>query len=72
MATVKIELSDHETATIWNALKAYEKTTDETIKNLQSSKKVKKKDKEDLIKELLEEKGDVNKLAKFFQKQMKF
>lgn len=72
MATVKIELSDREMATIWNALKAYEMTTNETIKNLQSSKKVKKKEKEDLIRELLEEKGDVNKLSKFFEKQMKF
>lgn len=72
MATVKIELSDHETATIRNALRAYEQNTDKTIQNLQSSKKVKKKDKEDLIKELLEEKGDVNKLVKFFDKYMKF
>ena len=72
MASVKIELSDHERAIVWNALRAYEMSTNETIKNLQSSKKLKKKDKEDLIKELLEEKGEVNKLAKFFQKQMKF
>lgn len=72
MATVKIELSDHETSTIRNALRAYEQSTDKTIQNLQSSKKVKKKDKEDLIKELLEEKGDVNKLVKFFDKYMKF
>lgn len=72
MAIVKIELSDHETVTIRNALSAYEQSTDKTIKNLQSSKKVKKKDKEDLIKELLEEKGEVNKLVKFFDKYMKF
>lgn len=71
MATVKIELSAHEIGVIWNALRAYEDNTDKTIKNLQSSKKVKKKDKEDLIKDLLEEKDDVNKLAKFFNKQMK-
>ena len=71
MATVKIELSANEIGVIWNALRAYEDNTDKTIKNLQSSKKVKKKDKEDLIKDLLEEKGDVNKLAKFFNKQMK-
>lgn len=71
MATVKIELSAHEIGVIWTALRAYEDSTDKTIKNLQSSKKVKKKDKEDLIKDLLEEKGDVNKLAKFFNKQMK-
>ena len=72
MAIVKIELSDYETATIRNALSAYEQSTEKTIKNLQSSKKVKKKDKEDLIKELLKEKSDVNKLVKFFDKYMKF
>lgn len=72
MATVKIELNDHEKATIWNALKAYEKTTNETIKNLQTSKKVKLKDKKDLIAELLEEKGDVHKLVVFFEKNMGF
>ena len=72
MATVKIELNDYEKATIWNALKAYEKTTNETIKNLQTSKKVKLKDKKDLIAELLEEKGDVHKLVVFFEKNMGF
>ena len=71
MVTVKIELSRHETGLIWNALRAYENNTDETIKNLKSNKKLNKKDKEDLIKELLEEKSEVNKLTKFFNKQMK-
>lgn len=71
MATVKIELSRHETGLIWNALRAYENNTDEAIKNLKSNKKLKKKDKEDLIKDLLQEKGEVNKLTTFFRKQMK-
>ena len=71
MATAKIELSHHEIGLIWNALRAYVINTEKAVENLQSNKKIKKKDKEDLIKELLEEKKDVDKLAKFFNNQIK-
>ena len=64
---VKIELEKKEIGWLKIALNIATKDYDKTIKNvLQKNKKLKKTEKENLIKELLEEKGYIEKLKKFF------
>lgn len=64
---VKIELEKKEIGWLKIALNIATKDYDKTIKNvLQKNKKLKKTEKENLIKELLEKKGYIEKLKKFF------
>jgi hypothetical protein len=64
---VKIELEKKEIGLLKIALNIATKDYDKTIKNvLQKNKKLKKTEKENLIKELLKKKGYIEKLKKFF------
>jgi hypothetical protein len=63
---VKIELEKKEIGWLNVALDVARKDYNKTIENLQKNKKLKKTEKEDLIKDLLEEKGYIEKLKKFF------
>lgn len=63
---VKIELEKKEISWVNYALDIAIKDYNKTIENLQKNRKVKKTEKEDLIKDLLEEKGHIEKLKKFF------
>ena len=62
----KIELEKNEIAYLKIALNIATKDYNKTIENVQKNKKLKKAEKEDLIKDLLEEKGYIEKLKKFF------
>ena len=64
--SVKIELEKKEIGWLNIALDIARKDYNKTIENLQKNKKFKKAEKEDLIKDLLEEKGHIEKLKKFF------
>lgn len=63
---VKIELEKKEISWVNYALDIAIKDYNKTIENLQKNRKVKKTEKEDLIKDLLDEKGHIEKLKKFF------
>ena len=63
---VKIELEKKEIGWLNVALDVARKYYNKTIENLQKNKKLKKTEKENLIKDLLEEKGYIEKLKKFF------
>lgn len=63
---VKIELEKKEISWVNYALDIAIKDYNKTIENLQKNRKVKKTEKDDLIKDLLEEKGHIEKLKKFF------
>lgn len=64
--SVKIELEKKEIGWLNVALDVARKDYNKTIENIQKNKKLKKTEKEDLIKDLLEEKGYIEKLKKFF------
>lgn len=64
---VKIELEKDEIRWIKIALDIAKKDYDKTIDNLSKNKKIAKKEKESLIKDLLNEQGKINKLNKFFK-----
>lgn len=63
---VKIELEKKEISYLKIALNIATKDYNKTIENVQKNKKLKKAEKENLIKDLLEEKGYIEKLRKFF------
>lgn len=63
---VKIELEKKEISYLKIALNIAIKDYNKTIENVQKNKKLKKVEKENLIKDLLEEKGYIEKLRKFF------
>ena len=63
---VKIELEKKEIEYLKIALNIAAKEYNKTIENVQKNKKLKKAEKEDLIKDILEEKGYIEKLKKFF------
>lgn len=63
---VKIELEKNEIGWLNVALDVARKDYNKTIENLQKNKKLKKTEKENLIKDLLDEKGYIEKLKKFF------
>lgn len=63
---VKIELEKKEISYLNIALNIATKDYNKTIENVQKNKKLKKAEKENLIKDLLEEKGYIEKLRKFF------
>ena len=63
---VKIELEKKEIGWLNIALDIARTYYNKTIENTQKIKKLKKAEKEDLIKDLLDEKGHIEKLKKFF------
>lgn len=63
---VKIELEKNEIGWLNVALDIARKDYNKTIENIQKNKKLKKTEKEDLIKDLLDEMGYIEKLKKFF------
>lgn len=63
---VKIELEKKEIGWLKVALYIAIKDYNKTIENIQKNKKMKKTEKENLIKDLLDEKGYIEKLKKFF------
>ena len=63
---VKIELEKKEIGYLKIALNIAAKDYNKTIENVLKNKKLKKAEKEDLIKDILEEKGYIEKLKKFF------
>lgn len=63
---VKIELEKDEIGWLNIALDIARKDYNKTIENIQKNRKLKKTEKEDLIKDLLDEMGYIEKLKKFF------
>ena len=63
---VKIELEKKEIGWLKIALDIARKDYNKTIENIQKNKKLKKTEKENLIKDLLDEMGHIGKLKKFF------
>ncbi|MEE6207019.1 MAG: hypothetical protein VZR95_03085 [Alphaproteobacteria bacterium] len=63
---VKIELEKDEIGWLKIALDIARKDYNKTIENIQKNKKLKKTEKENLIKDLLDEMGHIEKLKKFF------
>lgn len=63
---VKIELEKKEIDWLNIALDIARKDYNKTIENIQKNRKLKKTEKENLIKDLLDEKGYIEKLKKFF------
>ena len=63
---VKIELEKKEIGWLNVALDIARKDYNKTIENIQKNRKLKKTEKENLIKDLLDEKGYIEKLKKFF------
>ena len=63
---VKIELEKEEIGWLNVALDIARKDYNKTIENIQKNRKLKKTEKENLIKDLLDEKGYIEKLKKFF------
>lgn len=63
---VKIELEKKEIGWLKVALDIATKDYNKTIENIQKNRKLKKTEKENLIKDLLDEKGYIEKLKKFF------
>ena len=62
----KIELEKKEIGWLKIALDIARKDYNKTIENIQKNKKLKKTEKENLIKDLLDEMGHIGKLKKFF------
>lgn len=65
---VKIELEQKEISFIRLALSIANSDYKKTIDNTRKSKKIKLKEKQEIIKDLLEEQGEIDKLHKFFNK----
>ncbi len=63
-----IELSKKEIKWIKVALNAYYVENRKVIDNVRTNKKMKLKEKQDLIKDLLNEESEVLKIKKFFEK----
>ena len=63
---IKIELEKKEIGWLKIALDIARKDYNKTIENIQKNKKLKKTEKENLIKDLLDEMGHIGKLKKFF------
>ena len=63
---VKIELEKDEIGWLKVALYIATKDYNKTIENIQKNRELKKTEKENLIKDLLDEKGYIEKLKKFF------
>lgn len=64
---VKIELEKDEIGWLNIALDIAHKDYNKTIDNVSKSRKITKKEKESLIKDLLDEQGQIDKLKKFFK-----
>lgn len=64
---VKIELEKDELGWLKIALDIANEYYNKTIDNLSKNRKIAKKEKEPLIKDLLNEQGKINKLNKFFK-----
>lgn len=65
---VKIELEKKEIGWIRAALSTALIYYDKTIDNTRKSKKIKLKEKQEIIKDLMDERGEIDKLHKFFNK----
>ena len=65
---VKIELEKKEIGWIRNALSTALINYKNTIENTRKSKKIKLKEKQEIIKDLMNEQGEIDKLYKFFNK----
>lgn len=63
---VKIELEKKEISWVNYALDIATKDYNKTIENIQKNRKLNKTEKENLIKDLLDEMGYIEKLKKFF------
>ena len=64
---VKIELEKDEIGWLKIALDIAHKDYNKTIDNVSKNRKITKKEKESLIKDLLDEQGKIDKLKKFFK-----
>lgn len=64
---VKIELEKNEIGWLKIALNIAHKDYNKTIDNVSKNRKITKKEKESLIKDLLDEQGQIDKLNKFFK-----
>lgn len=64
---VKIELEKDEIGWLKIALGIAHKDYNKTIDNISKNRKITKKEKESLIKDLLDEQGKIDKLNKFFK-----
>lgn len=65
---VKIELEKKEIGWIRSALSTALINYKNTIENTRKSKKIKLKEKQEIIKDLMNEQGEIDKLHKFFNK----
>ena len=65
---VKIELEKKEISLIRMALSIAHSDYKKTIENTRKSKKIKLKEKQEIIKDLMDEQGEIDKLHKFFNK----
>lgn len=65
---VKIELEQKEISWIRMALSIANSDYKKTIENTRKSKKIKLKEKQEIIKDLMNEQGEIDKLHKFFNK----
>lgn len=65
---VKIELEQKEIGWIRSALSTALIHYKKTIENIRISKKIKLKEKQEIIKDLTDEQGEIDKLYKFFNK----
>lgn len=65
---VKIELEQKEIGWIRVALSIAHSDYKKTIENTRKSKKIKLKEKQEIIKDLMNEQGEIDKLHKFFNK----
>lgn len=65
---VKIELEKKEIGWIQSALSTALINYKNTIENTRKSKKIKLKEKQEIIKDLMNEQGEIDKLYKFFNK----
>lgn len=65
---VKIELEQKEISWIRMALSIANSDYKKTIENTRISKKIKLKEKQEIIKDLMNEQGEIDKLYKFFNK----
>lgn len=63
---VKVELTKRDVSWIKNALNFYAQDYRKTINNTSKSKKIPLKEKQPLIKDLLDEESEIKKLEKFF------
>lgn len=64
---VKIELEKDEIGWLKIALNIAHKDYNKTMDNVSKNRKITKKEKESLIKDLLDEQGKIDKLNKFFK-----